>query len=214
MLLHTGSAGNAILAWILAGIIALLGAVSYAELGTAIPSSGGEYTYVVRTYGSLAGFIYIWSTGVVTKPGSLAIISLVCGEYILKPFYTDAEAPAVLSKAMSLFILCSITMLNAGSVRWAMRLQEGLTILKTVALILIGMLGFVTLVKNYNTVGTPCYDNFRKDGNKTFGGGGGGGGAGGTRHGGVGGGSAAEFGVAVLAGLWSYDGWNNLYMPM
>ena len=66
---RAGSAGTAILAWVLAGIIALLGAVSYAELGTSIPSSGGEYTYIVRTYGSLAGFVYIWSTGIVTKPG-------------------------------------------------------------------------------------------------------------------------------------------------
>ena len=113
----------------------------------------------------------------------------MCGEYILKPFYTTTEAPTVLSKAMAIFILCSITLLNAGSVKWAMRLQEGLTMLKTIALVLIGLLGFVTLARNFNTVGTPCYDNFRKAGNKTFGGNGTGGS-----------GSAAEFGVAVLAG--------------
>ena len=117
----------------------------------------------------------------------------------MKPFYTDEEAPTVLSKAMAVFILCSITLLNAGSVKWAMRLQEGLTVLKTVALFLIGLLGFVNLLKDYNTPGTPCYDNFRKDGNKSFGGRNGTNGSGGAAAG-VGGGSAAEFGVAVLAG--------------
>jgi amino acid transporter len=103
-------------------------------------------------------------------------------------------------QAMAIFILFLITAINCGSSKLSVKLQEWLTGLKTIALVLIGILGLVHLVKDYDTPGTPPYDNFRRDGNRSHGGG----------DGGSGGNTWGEFGVAILTGLWSYDGWNNL----
>lgn len=192
-----GTVGLSLLAWGTAGLIALLGSLSYAELGAAISDSGGEYTYVLRVYGELAAFVYIWITAMLTKPVSLAIITVVCSEYILKPFYSadDTEAPAAAKKLVAAAIVCIITALNCVSVKWATRIQSALTGLKLVALILIGILGLVTLGSDIGKEGTAAHANFR---------------------GGVGNGTGAasanvgSFGVAVMAGLWSFDGWNNL----
>ena len=74
VLLHTKSAGMAIIAWIVAGFIALLGGCTYAELGTAIPESGGEYVYIRRCFGHLPAFLFSWTSNIVLKPGSLALL--------------------------------------------------------------------------------------------------------------------------------------------
>ena len=81
----------AIMAWIIAGAIALLGGCTYAELGTAIPESGGEYVYIRRCYGHLPAFLFSWTSNIVLKPGSLAIAAIVCAQYALKPFYLESE---------------------------------------------------------------------------------------------------------------------------
>eukprot|EP00039_Didymoeca_costata_P013541 m.208083 g.208083 ORF g.208083 m.208083 type:complete len:523 (+) comp15806_c0_seq28:3090-4658(+) len=191
VLLHTSSISGALAAWTIAGVIALLGAVSYAELGTLLPVSGGEYKYVLYVFGKPAAFVYIWSTALVTKPGSLAIICLVCAEYILKPFYLKSEPPWLLSKGLSVMVILTISTINSLSARLSIRMQNVLTAFKTVALVGIGFWGFIVLIRDVSRPGTPCYDNFRGAYNTTE-----------T--------TVSDFGIAVVAGLWSYDGWNNL----
>lgn len=202
VLLHAGSVGTSLLAWFFAGLIALLGSLCYAELGTMIPSSGGEYTYITMAYGDLMGFVYIWSTVMVTKPGSLAIITLVSGQYIAKIIYSDSdeEPPEWVAKTISIFELAVLTLINSISVTCANKTMIVFTSLKALALAMIGVLGLVWIARNVNTEGTPAYKNFHDAFESDGDGSGGDGSASG----------AAEFGVAVLAGLWSFDGWNNL----
>ena len=83
----TGSVGMYLMAWVITGIIAFLGALSYAELGTMIPVSGSEYTYLGTAFGPLASFLYSWVTILLLKPSSLSAITLACGNYIIEPFY-------------------------------------------------------------------------------------------------------------------------------
>jgi APA family basic amino acid/polyamine antiporter len=66
--------------WILGGIYALLGASSLAELGAAIPRSGGQYNYSRRALGEYAGFIVGWSDWLSTC-GTNAVVALVIGNY-------------------------------------------------------------------------------------------------------------------------------------
>lgn len=66
--------------WVAAGIYALLGAVSVAELGTMIPRSGGFYVFAHRALGDYAGFVVGWSDWLSTC-GTIAVISMVIGEY-------------------------------------------------------------------------------------------------------------------------------------
>lgn len=77
MMRAVGSPGLVYLAWVLGGILSFLGALTYAELGAMKPDAGGEYVYVRDAYGPLMGFMYAWTTLLISKPGSIA--SMVTG---------------------------------------------------------------------------------------------------------------------------------------
>src|SRR5713101_4269741 len=75
MLRHTGRPIVVVGVWIVAGILSLCGALGYAEVGAAIPETGGEYAYLRRAYGPLTGFVYGWTQFVVAKSASVAAIA-------------------------------------------------------------------------------------------------------------------------------------------
>src|SRR5262249_31484589 len=65
--------------WILGGVLALLGALCFAELASAYPRSGGEYIYLTRAFGPLTGFLFAWSQLTVTRSGSIAGMAYIFG---------------------------------------------------------------------------------------------------------------------------------------
>src|SRR5246500_3747833 len=75
MMQAVGSARLAYLAWIVGGLLSFFGALTYAELGAMKPQAGGEYVYVRDAYGPLAGFLYSWTTFLISKPASIATIT-------------------------------------------------------------------------------------------------------------------------------------------
>src|SRR3954451_5279277 len=75
MMQAVGSAGLVYLAWILGGLLSFFGALTYAELGSVRPYSGGEYVYIRDAYGPLAGFLYGWTWFLIAKPASIASIT-------------------------------------------------------------------------------------------------------------------------------------------
>ena len=89
VLMFSGSVGMALVVWTLCGVLAMCGALSYAELGTMIHQSGGESTYLLESFGALPSFMYIWTACIVIKPSQIAIVCLVFGEYVVSPFFPD-----------------------------------------------------------------------------------------------------------------------------
>src|SRR5215469_5687494 len=75
MMQAVGSAKLVYLAWIVGGVLSFFGALTYAELGALKPEAGGEYVYVRDGYGPLAGFLYAWTTFLISKPASIATIT-------------------------------------------------------------------------------------------------------------------------------------------
>src|SRR5271168_4470178 len=75
MMQAVGSAQLVYLAWIVGGLLSFFGALTYAELGAMKPQAGGEYVYVRDGYGPLAGFLYAWTTFLISKPASIATIT-------------------------------------------------------------------------------------------------------------------------------------------
>ena len=72
--LEAGSVGVSLIVWLVSGIFAGLGAWSYAELGTLIRKSGGDYVYILEAFGSFAGFMRFWIEAIVVRPCSVTIV--------------------------------------------------------------------------------------------------------------------------------------------
>ncbi|HRF38552.1 MAG TPA: amino acid permease, partial [Saprospiraceae bacterium] len=76
--------------WVFGGVIALLGAVSYAELGARMPRSGGEYYYLSQIYHPLAGYLSGWISLTVGFTASIALSAMAMGAYLSEVVGTDA----------------------------------------------------------------------------------------------------------------------------
>ncbi|EDO41596.1 predicted protein, partial [Nematostella vectensis] len=84
---NCGSVGLTLIVWGLCGLLAISGALCYSELGTMIPRSGAEYTYLYEAFGPLPGFLYAWTSTIILKPSQVAIICLAFGAYVIEPFF-------------------------------------------------------------------------------------------------------------------------------
>ena len=75
--------------WAGAGMISMMGALAYVELGTMIPLSGGEHTYLHKAFGPVVAFMFSWASVIVLKPASMSAICLACGNYITGAFFPN-----------------------------------------------------------------------------------------------------------------------------
>src|SRR5215475_14442916 len=75
MVLRVGTPGMVFAVWVVGGFLTMTGALSYAELGAAIPEAGGEYAYLREAYGPVWGFLYSWTQMWVAKSGSIATLA-------------------------------------------------------------------------------------------------------------------------------------------
>src|SRR6266852_2553548 len=72
---EVGSTTKVLAVWLIGGVVVLLGSFCYAELAAAMPEAGGKYIYLSRGLGSLSGFLYGWTSAMIMRPGSAAIIA-------------------------------------------------------------------------------------------------------------------------------------------
>ena len=84
---YAGSVGLSLVVWGGCGVIAMLGALCYAELGTMIPKSGAEFAYLLEAFGEPGAFLYSWTSVTLLKPSQMAIIALAFGKYVVEPFF-------------------------------------------------------------------------------------------------------------------------------
>lgn len=104
ILQNVKSVGMSFILWIVCGIYNALGAVCYAELGTMIPQSGGEYVYIRRAFGDIASFICLWIDFLLICPVGIAAMGLMFAVYLLKPIYPDCEVPENSSRLLAALI--------------------------------------------------------------------------------------------------------------
>jgi APA family basic amino acid/polyamine antiporter len=70
-----GSPAKVLTVWMIGGIVVLFESLYYAELGAAMPEVGGDYVYLSRGLSPLCGFLYGWTSSMIMKPGSAAVIA-------------------------------------------------------------------------------------------------------------------------------------------
>ncbi len=129
--------------WLVGAGFALAGAMSYGELGAALPQAGGDYVYLRLAYGPLAGFLIGWTSLTIGFGAAIAASAVSFASYFLRvaPIADDNGWAA---KGLALLLLWSLTAVHADGVEAGGRLQRVLTTTKVLA-ILVLVLGGLSL---------------------------------------------------------------------
>ena len=184
---ETRAAGTSLVVWALSGTFSCLGALCYAELGTSIGRSGGDYAYIHEAFGPLAGFVRLWLGLVILRPTTTAIVALTFAQYAATPFMGECPPPEWAVRLLAAACLCLLTAVNALSCQWAIRVQTVFTWAKLVVLVLIVATGLLWLLLGWGegrtTLATPAFEG---------------------RH------HANALALAFYSGLFAFGGWNYL----
>ncbi|XP_065781818.1 B(0,+)-type amino acid transporter 1 [Muntiacus reevesi] len=176
--------GPCLIIWTMCGVLAALGALCFAELGTMITKSGGEYPYLMEAFGPIPAYLFSWSSLFVIKPSSFAIICLSFSEYVCAPFYPGCNPPQVVVKFLAAAVILLISTVNALSVRLGSYVQNVFTATKMVIVVIIIISGLVLLAQG----NTKNFENSFEGASLSMG----------------------SISLALYNGLWAYDGWNQL----
>lgn len=190
-------------AWIVGAILSILGALSYAELGAAIPEAGGEYAYLRRGFSPVWGFLFGWMHSIVGRPSSVA--SIAAGMMRFLSFFIPAVAAPLFTvhvpgistwikpydfvftwaQPLAVFWLLAMTGINYLGVRLGGEVQVFLTTIKVLSIALI--VGVALLLPGTGAhPPDPVWPHPAEAGLLT------------------------AFLAALAAGLWAYDGWEDL----
>lgn len=135
-----GSEPRALLAWALGGLVAALGAVTFAALGRQYPRAGGQYDIVRDAWGPMLGFLYVFCNLTAIQTGTIAIISIIAVEN-LGVALVGAEPVNPVPSA--LLLMLGVGLANAAGVRWGARLQNATVAAKLLTLGAVIALGAV-----------------------------------------------------------------------
>lgn len=119
--------------WSVGGLAAVCGAMTYAELGAALPRSGGEYNFLARIYHPAAGFISGWVSATIGFAGPTALAALTFAAYATS--IMTGETPDWLKKALAVGLVIVLTLVHASTRRNSAGLQVIFTILKVAVIV-------------------------------------------------------------------------------
>jgi amino acid transporter len=118
--------------WILGGLIALIGALCFAELTTTYPDRGGDYGYLKRAYHHRVGFAFSWAAFWVIRPGNIAAMAMIFGEFAIQVMPQTLSSPAFAK--ISVLV---ITATNLLGVTFGKTTQNVLTIAKVLGILVV-----------------------------------------------------------------------------
>ena len=130
------SASAVMMLWIIGGVIALCGALTYGELGAALPRSGGEYNILTRVYSPALGFLAGWVSATVGFAGPAALAAMALASY------SAAIVPGVAENHLAAGTVLTFSILHASSLRAGTALQKVLTALKVLLILVFALSAF------------------------------------------------------------------------
>ncbi|CAJ0608665.1 unnamed protein product [Cylicocyclus nassatus] len=182
-----GSVGSSLIMWVVCGIWVGIGAYMYAELGTLITKSGGDYAYILEAFGPFLAFIRLWIESIVVRPCAVTIVAISFALYIMRPFYSTCEPPPYSTELIAGLMIVILGAVNCWSVRLATTVQDWLTYAKVIALVLVIFTSAVLMI-----FGGPQYresfENIFESNFRSF-------------H---------QASVGFYSGLFAYQGWTYL----
>jgi APA family basic amino acid/polyamine antiporter len=204
MTCNVGTPGKALIVWVIAGFLALAGALTYAELLAMMPRAAGEYGIVRDAYGRPLGFIYGWTQFLIARTASAAALAVGFAIFLndllagaLKHEYFQYTLPGghVLSfgrlQLVALSAIIVTTLINCAAVRVSGGVASVLTGLKIVLLVGVGLGAFFYSGGDWGHLGLVNTGGACEGVPITTGG-------------------LAGFAAAMIGALWAYDGWNNI----
>jgi APA family basic amino acid/polyamine antiporter len=206
-----------LLAWILTGVITVLGALAYGELAAMFPRAGGQYVFLRESMGPLMGFLYGWTLFVIIQTGTIAAVAVAFGRFLgvlwpaitpdLYSWFPSAQVCVAAlgckdptqainlglspQRLVALVSIAILTWINLRGIREGKFVQTTLTVVKTGALILLVLLAF-TIGRTATAIGANFSGgNLLGDVNIT-------------------GAFVVAFGAALVGSLFASDAWNNV----
>ena len=168
-----------VLVWIIGGIIAITGALSFTELGGMYPGSGGVYVYIREAFGKLPAFLYGWSILLVITSGAIAALSIALSEYLS----VFIPMSSWIKQLVAIGLIAMLTLLNLRNVDTGQFLANFFSTLKLIAIAGIILIGLFFAGK-LNIETSPV----QNDSNTFIG---------------------AGLLTALIGVLWSYGGWHH-----
>ena len=136
---YLGSFGPILLLWLAAGIFVFTSGLIYAELGTRMPSTGGEHLYISRCFGPFAGFVFGWAQLFIVRTSAAAGLALIVADYF--GYFVVLNKTARIFTALAVIFLFGV--LNYIGIQRASIYQKLSTVLKVGALLSIVVMGFL-----------------------------------------------------------------------
>lgn len=194
-----GSPALVLLVWGITGLLTLIAATSYGELAGMMPQAGGQYVYLRKSFGPIAGFLYGWTLFTVIQTGTIAAVAMAFAKFtaVLIPSMSEKAVlftvgPLAVSPAQILAIVTIVllTSLNARGVELGKTIQNMFTSTKIISVVGLAMVGLV-IGLGRNDIGTVFAQEstVHFDGTMAF---------------------MAAIAVAMVGSVFSSDAWNNI----
>ena len=190
VLRNSGSVGGSLLIWLACGILTLLTVLCFIELGCMITKSGSEYAYLREAFGPTVSFIWFFAMAFIIKPSSVAMVSMVMGQYIIEAFYPECEYSEreFHAKILAVLALFIVTAINCFSVRLAANVTVLFTGMKLIGICIISFVGIIRLSQGYTSSFQNAFSSDQVD--------------------------ITNIGFAFYGGLFAFDGWSNLNVSL
>jgi len=168
----------ALLVWLVGGVLSLLGALTYGELGAMKPAAGGLYVYIRECFGRFPAFLFGWTLFFVISSGAVATLAVAFSAYLGE----IVPLTPLLAKVIAILMIAVVAAVNVLGTRKSANLQNWTTAIKVIG-ILVMSAALLWLGRGFTGSGPVLWPAE------------------------VGASLASGFGLAMIGVLWAYEGW-------